>query len=138
MERRRHGLPEKRKKVLVLEGGGMRGVFLTGVLQAFADRNYFPFELIIGSSAGALTGCAYAARQIHISRDAFSQTALRKFIYSCRTSSAHNAHAALEWMFATILTRLRENWTRRAARCVPGNYHCHNCPEQAARNHILN
>jgi len=44
------------RKVLVLEGGGMRGVFLTGVLQAFKDRGYFPFEQIIGSSAGALTG----------------------------------------------------------------------------------
>jgi predicted acylesterase/phospholipase RssA len=60
----------KKKKVLVLEGGGMRGIFLTGVLQSFTDRGYFPWRLIIGSSAGALTGTAYAARQIHLARAA--------------------------------------------------------------------
>ena len=63
--------PFPQKKVLVLEGGGMRGIFLTGVLQAFTDRAYFPWKLIIGSSAGALTGTAYAASQIHLARDAF-------------------------------------------------------------------
>ena len=53
---RRDGFPEK--KVLVLEGGGMRGIFLTGVLQAFTDRGYFPWKLLVGSSAGSLTGAA--------------------------------------------------------------------------------
>ena len=68
-----------KKKVLVLEGGGMRGIFLTGVLQSFTDRQYFPWDLIIGSSAGALTGTAYAAGQIHLARDAFfHQTSIRK------------------------------------------------------------
>ncbi|MBA3029190.1 MAG: patatin family protein [Desulfobacteraceae bacterium] len=60
-----------RKKALVLEGGGMRGVFLTGVLQAFTDKHYFPWEIIIGSSAGALNGALYASDQIHLARDAF-------------------------------------------------------------------
>ena len=40
------------KKVLILEGGGMRGIFLVGVLQAFTDRDYFPWKLISwGTSA---------------------------------------------------------------------------------------
>lgn len=59
------------KKVLVLEGGGMRGIFLVGVLQAFWERGYFPWRTIIGTSAGALTGTAYAAGQIHLARDSF-------------------------------------------------------------------
>jgi predicted patatin/cPLA2 family phospholipase len=59
------------KKVLVIEGGGMRGIFLVGVLQAFWERGYFPWKTIIGTSAGALTGTAYAAGQIHFARDAF-------------------------------------------------------------------
>ena len=50
------------KKALVIEGGGMRGIFLTGVLQAFTDRGYFPWKLIIGSSAGALTGAPSGLR----------------------------------------------------------------------------
>ncbi len=61
----------EKRKALIIEGGGMRGIFIVGVLQAFADRNYFPWKIIAGSSAGALTGTAYAAKQIHIARDIF-------------------------------------------------------------------
>ena len=41
---------------LVLEGGGMRGVFTCGVLDYLMDRDIrFPYT--IGVSAGACNGC---------------------------------------------------------------------------------
>ena len=47
---------------LVLEGGGMRGVFTSGVLDYLMDKNiYFPYT--IGVSAGACNGLSYASRQ---------------------------------------------------------------------------
>ena len=47
---------------LVLEGGGMRGVFTCGVLDCFMDHNiHFPYT--IGASAGACNGLSYFARQ---------------------------------------------------------------------------
>lgn len=47
---------------LVLEGGGMRGVFTVGVLDYFMDHNIrFPYT--IGVSAGASNGISYASRQ---------------------------------------------------------------------------
>lgn len=47
---------------LVLEGGGMRGVFTSGVLDYFMDYNiYFPYT--IGVSAGACNALSYASRQ---------------------------------------------------------------------------
>lgn len=47
---------------LVLEGGGMRGVFTVGVLDYFMDHNiWFPYT--IGVSAGASNGISYASRQ---------------------------------------------------------------------------
>lgn len=47
---------------LVLEGGGMRGVFTCGVLDYFMDHNIrFPYA--IGVSAGACNGLSYASRQ---------------------------------------------------------------------------
>lgn len=64
-------IPRPARKVLVLEGGGMRGVFTTGVLQAFHEHNHFPWKLILGTSAGALNGVAYVTGQIHLARDAF-------------------------------------------------------------------
>jgi len=50
------------KTGLVLEGGGMRGVFTTGVLDVFLDEN-IDFDLCIGVSAGAGHACSYLAKQ---------------------------------------------------------------------------
>lgn len=47
---------------LVLEGGGMRGVFTCGVLDYFMDHN-IRFPYIIGVSAGACNGLSYVSRQ---------------------------------------------------------------------------
>ena len=47
---------------LVLEGGGMRGVFTSGVLDAFMKHGVF-FHYIVGVSAGACNGLSYASRQ---------------------------------------------------------------------------
>lgn len=47
---------------LVLEGGGMRGVFTCGVLDNFMDRGiHFPYT--IGVSAGACNGLSYMSGQ---------------------------------------------------------------------------
>lgn len=50
------------KTALVLEGGGLRGVFTCGVLDCFMDRGIrFPFT--IGVSAGACNGLSYISGQ---------------------------------------------------------------------------
>lgn len=47
---------------LVLEGGGMRGMYTTGVLDVFMDNN-IKFDGVIGVSAGAIHGGTYIAGQ---------------------------------------------------------------------------
>ena len=47
---------------LVLEGGGMRGVFTYGVLDAFMKYKLY-FHYIVAVSAGACNGLSYASRQ---------------------------------------------------------------------------
>lgn len=47
---------------LVLEGGGMRGVYTAGVLEYFLEKQLF-FPYIIGVSAGACNGASYVSRQ---------------------------------------------------------------------------
>lgn len=47
---------------LVLEGGGMRGVFTCGVLDSFMDRG-IEFPYAIGVSAGACNGLSYMSHQ---------------------------------------------------------------------------
>jgi predicted patatin/cPLA2 family phospholipase len=40
---------------LVVEGGAMRGIFASGVLDAFIEHDYRPFDFAIGVSAGPPT-----------------------------------------------------------------------------------
>lgn len=52
---------------LVLEGGGMRGVFTSGVLDAFMLHElYFPY--VVAVSAGACNGMSYVSRQLRRAR----------------------------------------------------------------------
>ncbi|MFR9165811.1 MAG: patatin family protein [Dysgonomonas sp.] len=47
---------------LVLEGGGMRGIFTCGVLDYFIDNN-IDFPYVVGVSAGACNGLSYISKQ---------------------------------------------------------------------------
>ena len=50
------------KTGLVLEGGGMRGVFTSGVLDAFMKHQLY-FNYVVAVSAGACNGMSYISRQ---------------------------------------------------------------------------
>ena len=51
------------KTGLVLEGGGMRGLYTAGVLDVFME-NGLRFDGVIGVSAGAIHGCSFLSGQI--------------------------------------------------------------------------
>jgi predicted patatin/cPLA2 family phospholipase len=51
------------RTALVVEGGGMRGIFAAGVLDAFLQARFNPFDLLIGVSAGAITLASYLSGQ---------------------------------------------------------------------------
>ena len=51
------------KKGLVLEGGAMRGMFTSGILDVLLENN-INFDGAIGVSAGATFGCNFKSRQI--------------------------------------------------------------------------
>ena len=56
-----------RKTGLVLEGGGMRGVFTSGVLDAFMKHDLY-FRYVVAVSAGACNGVSYMSHQIRRAR----------------------------------------------------------------------
>jgi predicted patatin/cPLA2 family phospholipase len=58
MTARNHG-----RVALVVEGGAMRGIFSAGVLDAFLDRRFRPFDLALGVSVGASNVLSYLAGQ---------------------------------------------------------------------------
>lgn len=47
---------------LLLEGGGMRGIYTTGILDRFMDESLY-FDYIMGVSAGATHALSYISRQ---------------------------------------------------------------------------
>lgn len=50
------------KKGLVLEGGGMRGMYTAGVLDVFMEEG-ITVDGVVGVSAGAIMGCSYKSGQ---------------------------------------------------------------------------
>lgn len=52
---------------LVLEGGGMRGVFTSGVLDGFMKHDVY-FHYVVAVSAGACNGLSYMSHQIRRAR----------------------------------------------------------------------
>ncbi|WDV45777.1 patatin family protein [Clostridiaceae bacterium M8S5] len=53
---------EKEKVALVVEGGAMRGIFAAGVLDIFLEKEFNPFDIYIGVSAGAINIASYLAK----------------------------------------------------------------------------
>ena len=56
------------KAGLVVEGGGMRGVYAAGVLDFFMEKDLY-FTNNYGVSAGACHLCSYLSKQNKISRN---------------------------------------------------------------------
>lgn len=56
------------KMALVCEGGGQRGIFTAGVLDEFQRAGFNPFDLLIGTSAGAQNLSAYICGQMGYAR----------------------------------------------------------------------
>ncbi|MCW2256390.1 putative patatin/cPLA2 family phospholipase [Providencia alcalifaciens] len=51
------------KTALICEGGGQRGIFTAGVLDEFLKTGFNPFDIMIGTSAGAQNLSAYICGQ---------------------------------------------------------------------------
>ena len=51
------------KSALILEGGGMRGLYTAGVLDVLMENDIYT-DVAVGVSAGALFGINYKSKQI--------------------------------------------------------------------------
>lgn len=55
--------PAGMQTALVVEGGGMRAAFSSGVTDAFLQADFNPFSLLVGVSSGASTIASYLSKQ---------------------------------------------------------------------------
>ena len=90
------------KRALVVEGGGMRGVFAAGVLDAFLDKRLRHFDGYYGVSCGALNLSSFIAGQRGRSLDTYTNLCLDpQFINVVRHIRGGNLFD-LDWLFEKI------------------------------------
>lgn len=70
------------KRALVVEGGAMRGIFASGVLDSFMDFDYRPFDFVMGVSAGASNLVGYLSHQPLRSYQVITQLATSKAFFN--------------------------------------------------------
>lgn len=97
------------REALVLAGGGARAAYQVGVLRAMADwlppDSPCPFEVLVGTSAGAINAAALAARARHMSE----AVAELEHVWSnfrveqvMRVDAGPMLRAGLHWMFSML------------------------------------
>ncbi|MGF1909925.1 patatin family protein [Vibrio kasasachensis] len=69
-------------KALVVEGGAMRGIFASGVLDAFLDQQYKPFDFAVGVSAGASNLLGYLSNAPGRSYKVITEIATDKLFFN--------------------------------------------------------
>ncbi|HPD56746.1 MAG TPA: patatin family protein [Smithellaceae bacterium] len=100
---------EPGKTALVVEGGGMRGIYAAGILHAFGRENFDPFDLYIGVSAGACHLASHLAGQNSRNFDITLRYSLTpRFINPWRF--LRGGHLMdLDWMWEQTITHYRLN-----------------------------
>lgn len=92
---------------LVVEGGAMRGVFSTGVLDGFLEAGFDPFELCIGVSSGASNIAAFLARMPGRNAKIYLDYSLRSEFISPFRFILGGHLLDLDWMWETTIWEIR-------------------------------
>ncbi len=84
---------------LVTEGGGQRGAFTAGVLDSWQVARFNPFEILIGTSAGAQNIASFLSQQVGYAYSLISDlTTTREFFNPWRAFTGNNV-LDLDWYF---------------------------------------
>ena len=93
------GKTGKVKTGLVVEGGAMRGIFATGVLDAFMKEKFNPFDVAIGVSAGSTIVAAYLAKMFQRNYHIYRDYSLRREFISVRRFLRGKHLLDLDWLW---------------------------------------
>ncbi|MDR2062006.1 MAG: patatin family protein [Acinetobacter sp.] len=93
---------QQNRQALVVEGGGMRGAFTSGVLDAFLQQQFNPFDLCVGVSSGSTNVANYLAAQQGRTLQIYLDHSLRKeFIHYGRFFKGGDL-LDLKWMWDVV------------------------------------
>lgn len=85
---------------LIAEGGGQRGIFTAGVLDAWLDMEFTPFSLMIGTSAGAQNISSYLAKQRGFAQRSIVELSRDKHFFDLKRPLLGGNTVDLDWYFA--------------------------------------
>ncbi len=94
------------KVALVCEGGGQRGIFTAGVLDEFMRVEFNPFDLLLGTSAGAQNLSAYICGQRGYARRAISRYTTRPDFFNPLRFVRGGHLVDLDWFLQTVFQEL--------------------------------
>ncbi|MBN1534470.1 MAG: patatin family protein [Spirochaetes bacterium] len=92
---------------LVVEGGGMRGVFAAGVLNAFGSARFDPFDLYIGVSAGACNLASHLAGQNSRNFDIIERYSATSRFINVRRFLGGGSLMDLDWLWEVTMREYR-------------------------------
>ncbi|RPA31658.1 patatin-like phospholipase family protein [Shewanella frigidimarina] len=87
------------KMALIAEGGGQRGIFTAGVLDAWLDNDFDPFDLFIGTSAGSQNLTSFLSRQKGYAKRLIRGLSRHKRFYQLGRGLVGGNVVDLDWYF---------------------------------------
>ncbi len=92
---------------LVVEGGAMRGIFSTGVLDAFLEKGFNPFDVAIGVSAGATNIASYLAEMYQRNFKVYTDYSTRPDFINWSKFIKGGHLVDLDWLWGLTIKEIR-------------------------------
>ncbi|WP_180270667.1 patatin-like phospholipase family protein [Sporanaerobium hydrogeniformans] len=139
------------KKIgLIVEGGGMRGAYTAGVLDAFDDHHLF-FPYIVAVSAGANTVCSYLSKQKERNNRIYTEWITDKRFIHVNNLFKEGCYFGMQFLFEELPLNLDpfdfETFKKAKNIFKVGTTHCKTgkavyfeplrCEKQLDTNHLL-
>ena len=94
---------------LVAEGGGQRGIFTAGILDSWLANNYNPFELLIGTSAGAQNLSSYMTNQMGYAKKSILELSKHPTFFNMKRTLLGKSAMNLDWYFDQVTNSYQLN-----------------------------
>lgn len=95
------------QNALIVEGGAMRGIFTTGVLDGFLEAGFNPFDGYLGVSSGAGNLAAYLAEMPGRNFKIFTDYSLRPEFVDLKRWLRGGHLMDLDWLWQTTIAEIR-------------------------------
>ena len=111
--KREEKLTQRRpESALIVEGGALRGIFSTGVLDGLLEMGFNPFDLFVGVSSGASNLAAYLAEMIGRNGRIYMDYSLRPEFIDMGRFFRGGHLLDLDWLWAITIREIRLDLNR--------------------------